>query len=329
MSKTKVGVTIPVEARANLFSPEDVERLNGMAHVIWTDSSEQLSVQAAIELLADCEIGVGSWGTPWPDEEMVNACPELRLWVHAAGSVRHMIGPHLAGKDIKIASCAPAIAENVAEITLGQLIIGLKRTLENAANNRSGRSGKPANTKALGASTIGVIGASQVGRRVIRNLKPFGPRILLYDPFVSEEEAQDLGVILYTDLAQMCGQSDAVTLHAPALPSTEKMLGAKEFQAMPDDGVFVNTARGLSVDEAALIGELEKGRLFAFLDVSSPEPAADDSPFRKLPNVIYTSHLAGGGDFKIGKQATDDIERYLKGESPMMVVTADMMDRVA
>ena len=66
MSKPKVGVTLPVGARTNLFSPEDVERLNGIANVIWTDSSEQLSVQAAIELLADCEIGVGSWGTPWP-----------------------------------------------------------------------------------------------------------------------------------------------------------------------------------------------------------------------------------------------------------------------
>ncbi|MFC1719293.1 hydroxyacid dehydrogenase [Candidatus Poribacteria bacterium] len=329
MGKKKVGVIIPTGATAGLFSPDDIDRLNDLANVVWTDSSEQLSVQEAIELLADCEIGVGSWGTPWPNEELVNACPRLKLWVHSAGSVRRMIGPHLEGRDIMIASCAPAIAENVAEITLGQLIIGLKRTLDNAAANRLGRARKPDNTKALGASTIGVIGASQVGRRVIRNLKPFGPRILLYDPFVSAEEAQELGVELYADLAEMCGQSDAVTLHAPALPSTEKMLGAKEFQAMPDDGVFVNTARGMSVDEAALIAELEKGRLFAFLDVSSPEPAADDSPFRKLPNVIYTSHLAGGADFKIGKQATDDIERFLKGESPMMVVTADMMDRVA
>lgn len=329
MSKTKVGVIIPPKSWQHLFSPEDVERLNKMADVSWTDSSSQLSVQEAAEFLTDCEIGIGSWGTPWPDAELVEACPKLRLWVHAAGSVRRMIGPHLEGRDLTIASCAPAIAENVAEITLGQLIIGLKRTIDNAVANRSGRSGKPANSKALGTSTIGVIGASQVGRRTIRNLKPFGPRILLYDPFVSAEEAQEMGVELFADLVDLCSQCNAVALHTPALPSTEKILGAAELQAMPDDGVLVNTSRGMCVDEAALIAELEKGRLFAFLDVTSPEPAADDSPLRKLPNVVLTSHIAGGADYKIGKQAVDDIEAFLNGESPLMAVTADMLDRVA
>jgi len=329
MAKTKVGVIVPKKARENLFAPADVGRLDALADVIWTDSDKQLSVQEAIELLTDCEIGVGSWGTPYPDEELVNGCPKLKLWVHAAGSVRHMFGSHLKGKNLTIASCAPAIAENVAEITLGQLIIGLKRTLENGAANRSGRAGKSGNSKCLEASTIGVVGASHVGRRVIRNLRHFAPRILLYDPYASETEAQEMGVELYTDLVELCRHSNAVTLHTPALPETEKIMGAEEFQAMPDDGIFVNTSRGMCVDEAALIAELEKGRLFAFLDVTSPEPPAEDSPFRKLPNVVYTSHLAGGADFKIGRQVADDISALLKGEKPLLAVTADMLDRIA
>ncbi|MBD3183583.1 phosphoglycerate dehydrogenase [Candidatus Poribacteria bacterium] len=329
MDKPKIGVIIPKEARERLFSPEDIERLNKIGNVKWTDSSSQLSSQEAVEFLKDYQIGVGSWGTPWPDEVVVNGCPELRLWVHAAGSVRRFFGNHLKDKDITIASCAPAIAENVAEITLGQLIIGLKRTLENAAANKKGKAGKPSNSMALASATIGVIGASQVGRRTIRNLKHFGPRILLYDPFVSKEKVEELGVELMEDLTELCRQSNAVTLHTPALPSTEKMMGADQFKAMPDDCVFVNTARGMCVDEQALIAELEKGRLFAFLDVSSPEPTPDDSPFRKLPNVIYTSHIAGGADSKIGKQAVDDIEAFINGRSPKMAVTFDMLDRIA
>ena len=79
MGKNKVGVIIPTGAVAGLFSPDDVDRLNDLADVVWTDSSEQLSIQEAIDLLADCEIGVGSWGTPWPNEELVNACPKLKL----------------------------------------------------------------------------------------------------------------------------------------------------------------------------------------------------------------------------------------------------------
>jgi len=98
---------------------------------------------------------------------------------------------------------------------------------------------------------------------------------------------------------------------------------------MPDDCVFVNTARGMCIDEQALIAELEKGRLLAFLDVSTPEPAADDSPLRKLPNVVYTSHTAGGPGENIGRQAVDDVAAFLRGEQPTCVVTEDMLDRLA
>lgn len=329
MAQTKIGVTLPVGPRQDLFAPADVERLNAMGEVRWSESTKHFSIAEAIAFLKDCEIGVGSWGTPWPNAELLDGCPALRLWVHAAGSVRHMIGSHLEGRDLIIASCAPAIAENVAEITLGQLIIGLKRTLINAAENRKGRARRPENCQTLQASAIGVVGASHVGRRVIRNLSYFGPRILLYDPYVSAEEAEALGVELYGDLVQLCADADAVTLHTPALPATEKMMGTAQFQAMKDDAVFVNTARGMCVDEDALIAELEKGRLFAFLDVSAPEPTPDDSPFRQLPNVVYTSHLAGGGDTKIGTQVADDIAAYLEGRSPLLAVTSDMLERIA
>jgi phosphoglycerate dehydrogenase-like enzyme len=329
MHPARIGVVIPTPLRAQLFAPADIARLNELGAVSWTESAQQLSVEEAIELLVDCAIGLGSWGTPSPDAQLLEGCPQLRLWVHAAGSVKRMFGPHLEGRDLLIASCGPAIAEDVAEITLGQLIIGLKRTLENAAANRAGPTPKPANGRTLAASTVGVIGASQVGRRVIRNLQPFEPRILLYDPFITDDQVRELGVERIADLLELCGESHAVTLHTPALPATEKLLGAAQFQAMRDDAVFVNTARGMCVDEEALIAELEKGRLFAFLDVSFPEPAAPDSPFRRLPNVVYTSHIAGSPDFKIGRQAVDDIAAFLQGKQPLLAVTADMLERSA
>jgi phosphoglycerate dehydrogenase-like enzyme len=164
---------------------------------------------------------------------------------------------------------------------------------------------------------------------VVRNLRPFGPRILLYDPYVKAEEAADMGVERLEDLVELCRRSDAVTLYTPALESTEKLLGAVHFQALADDAVFVNTSRGMCIDEQALIAELQKGRLLAFLDVSHPEPAADDSPLRSLPNVIYNSHLAGGRDGKIGRQAVDDIAAFLDGGEPLRAVRADMLDRLA
>ena len=329
MSKAKIGVVIEVPLRERLFSPEDVARLNGLGEVTWTDKVTKLTDEEMCDILRDCEIAVASWHDTGLTGTILEACPRLRLWEYAAGSVKHMFGPHLAGRDITIASCAPANAENVAEHTLGLLIVGLKRVLENVADNRTGRTPKPHNVRVLASSTVGLVGASQIGRRVIRMLKPFEPTVLVYDPYLSAAEAATLGVRKVDDLLSLCAASHAVSLHAPSLPATRHMFSTAQFRAMADDAVFINTARGALVDEAALVAELEKGRLFAYLDVTDPEPAPEESPLRRLPNVALTSHIAGIADRKFGRQAVDDVERFLRGEPPLMVVKADMLDRLA
>ena len=329
MGTVKIGGVIPTPLRGQIFTREDLRRLEGLGEVRWTDSAQALSMAEAVAILDGCAVGIGSWGTPWPDAELLAGCPELQLWIHAAGSVRHFFGPHLEARDLVIACCAPAIAENVAEITLAQLIIGVRHTLTNAAANRQGAARRPAASRSLFQCTVGVVGASEVGRRVIRNLRPFGPRVLLYDPFIETREVAELGAERVEDLVELCRRSDAVTLHTPALESTEKLLKAEHFQAMAADAVFINTSRGMCIDESALVAELEKGRLFAFLDVSDPEPAAAESPLRSLPNVVYNSHLAGGRDAKIGRQAVDDIAAFLAGGQPLRSVKADMLDRLA
>lgn len=329
MSKTRIGVVIHTSLRDTLFTTRDMRRLETLGEVKWTDSSDKIDEGEAIHILADCEVGIGSWGTPWPSPEVVKACPKLRLWEHVAGTVKHMFGPHLEGRNITIASCKTAIADNVAEFTVGEVIIGLRRVLENAAANRKGAAAKPDNVKVLFSSTVGVVAASEVGRRVISLLKPFGCEVLLYDPFVTKEQADKMGVELCADLPDLCRRSDAVTLHTPSTKATEKIIGKAELQAMKDDAVFVNTSRGACVDEEALIEELRKGRLSAFLDVSEPEPAAIDSPLRSLSNCVYTSHIAGVAAFNMGRQAVDDVAAFLSGGSPLCVVKKDQLDHIA
>lgn len=329
MDRPAIGIVIHTALAQRLFSPEDRARLQSLGHVTWTDSPKPISVDEAIAIVRNCDIGVGSWSTPYPDAALTPACPRLRLWVHAAGTVRHMFGPHLAGRDITIASCAPAIADNVAATTVGIALVAVKRIFENALANRRGPVSAPADSRNLWSCTVGVIGASQVGRRVMRLLRQFECPLLLYDPYVTEGEAAEMGVTLMRDLTALCAASDVVTLHAPSLPSTRHMLSATQFQAMRDGAVFINTARGACVDEAALVAECRKGRITAWLDVTDPEPAAADSPLRSLANVFLTSHLAGGADYRIGRQAVDDIEAFLRGGRPKMVVTVDMLDRVA
>lgn len=329
MPAPKVALLLPTGLRAQLFSPSDLDFLTNICELHCWEAEESPTEAEAVDILEDCVAGIGSWGTPYPSEGLMAGCPALKLWVHAAGSVKHMFGPHLQGRDFQIVSCAPAIAECVAEMVLGVLIVGLKGMLPNALANRTGPAPKPAGGRALGSSKIGILGASQVGRRVIAYLQPFGPEIWVYDPYLSPETALDLGVKLAATPQELCGRCHAISLHTPALPATFHLIGRQELQAMADDAVFVNCSRGSCVDESALIEELQKGRLFAFLDVTDPEPAAPDSPLRRLPNVVLTSHLAGGREFKIGRQVVEDVAAFLNGGSPSFVVTESMLERMA
>ena len=329
MNRTRIGVVIHTELLERLMLPEDRARLEALGEVRWTDSPRPVDEEEAIRLLRGCTVALGSWGTPGPGPALLAACPELRLWEHVAGSVKHFFGPHLAGRDLVIASCKPAIAQNVAEMALAAIILGLRRAFQNAADNRRRPAGKPPNIKVLYGAAVGVVAASEVGRRLIRLLRPLGCRILLYDPYLRPGQAREMGAEPVDDLRELCRRSDAVSLHTPLLPATEKIIGRRELQAMKDDAVFVNTSRGACVDEEALVAELEKGRLFAVLDVSHPEPAAPESPLRRLPNCFYTSHIAGPPAFNMGKQAVDDVAAFLSGGRPACVLDTDRLDRIA
>jgi phosphoglycerate dehydrogenase-like enzyme len=324
-----IGVIMPTSMQKAIFSEEARKRLEALGRVRWNETDAHLTVEEARSFLQDCEVGVGSWRTPGPRREILDGCPGLKLWVHAAGSVKGFFTDDLRGRDLIIASCAPAIAKTVAEMVLGEIIIGLRRIIPNAQQNRTERRPPVPNKLYLAAATVGVVGASQVGRTLLSLLRPFAPRVLLYDPYITKEDAASLGAEKVDSLLKLCRECDAITMHTPLTDQTRRMIGAEHFQAMKDDAVFINSSRGGCIDERALIAELEKGRLFAFLDVSDPEPADMDNPIRTLPNVIYTSHLAGGASIHIGNQVVEDVQAYLNGQKPKMAVTWDMLDRLA
>lgn len=176
--------------------------------------------------------------------------------------------------------------------------------------------------------TIGIIGASKVGRHVIRLLQSFETNIVVADPFLSEDETKLLGVTRLS-LEELVACSDVVSIHAPVLPSTRKMLQRQHFQSMKDGAIFINTARGALVDEAALVDELKTGRIFAFIDVTNPEPPAADHPFRSLPNVILTPHIAGhisNGVFRQGRSAVEQLLEYADGKTMHGEVTEAMFN---
>jgi phosphoglycerate dehydrogenase-like enzyme len=324
-----IGILIPQGLLGKLFSGQALEALKGIGTCRFNTDDDQLDETQAIELLREADIAVGSWGTPMPSQALLDACPRLRLWQHVAGSVKRYFGPHMQGRELVIASCAPAIADSVAEMTLGELIVGLRRLLSWNAFAHDQTTGTPAAKVNLFRATVGVIGASQVGRRVVKLLNAFEAKVLLYDPFLSEADATALGAELETDLVELFRKSDAVTLHTPNLPETRRMIGAAHFDALRDHGVFVNTSRGSCVDEPALVAALQERPLYAFLDVIDSDYSDSDNPLRRLPNCFLTPHIAGGPNQRMGDQAVSDIKAFLDGGEPLMPVKADQLSRLA
>jgi D-3-phosphoglycerate dehydrogenase len=141
--------------------------------------------------------------------------------------------------------------------------------------------------------TVGVVGLGKVGSRVAARLRAFETRILVYDPYVSEARARDLGATL-TDFATVLRESDVVTFHTPLTSETDNMLTARELGAMKPGVRIVNCARGGIVNEADLLAALEGGHVAgAAIDVWTEEPPRSDVLRRLIghPRVIVTPHL--------------------------------------
>jgi len=141
--------------------------------------------------------------------------------------------------------------------------------------------------------TVALLGAGMIGRAVIELLKPYALDIIVFDPFLADADAAALGVIK-VDLEDAFRRGHVVSNHLANVPATRGMLHGELFASMQPSATFINTGRGATVDEGAMIDVLRRRPdLTAVLDVTAPEPPVDTSPLYALENVILTPHIAG------------------------------------
>jgi phosphoglycerate dehydrogenase-like enzyme len=328
MAKPKVGLLVKTSLRERILSDVDLEKLQSFADVEINPNDEDFTEEEAAEFLAGKDGAFSSWRVTSLTSGILERAPDLKIWAYGAGSLKGKICEEAWEKGVVVTSVAPAIADDVAELAMGYITIGLRRVIPYMREMRANEPALKPWARSLFRRTVGVVSASQVGQRVMRLLKPYNIRLLIFDPFLSEERARELGGEL-ADLETMARECEVVTIHAPKLPETYHMWNEKHFKLMRDDAIFVNTSRGDNIDEAALIAELQKGRLFAFLDVTSPEPPVPESPLRELPNVVLTPHVAGLQSYRVGEMAVEELRRCFAGEDQLFRVTRDMLDRLA
>ena len=324
---------LPVEA---LFAPADAELLAGVCRILDSEPLQRLDDARAAELLAEADILVSGWGCPLIDARVLATAPRLRLIAHAAGTIRGLVTPAVFARGIAVTNAADANAVPVAEYTLAAILLANKRVLEFAQTyRRERRHIHPSHCAEPSVGnwqkTIGIVGASRIGRRVIELLKPFDMIVLVCDPYLSAEEAAVLGAEK-RELEALLTGSDVVSLHAPLLPETRHMLDARRLGLMRPGATLINTARGGLVDQDALIAELVSGRISAVLDVTDPDPLPADNVLYDLPNVLLTPHLAGAvGDerHRFGRLIAAEVQRFANGEPLRHAIDAASFARQA
>ena len=324
----------PVGLSKDILSPEAASILESLGTVIWNELDRNYTSDELLEMLPGAAVVITSWRSPLITEEHVAVADDLQIVGHAAGSVKTRLAPAGHERGIVLLSAADVIAESVAEYTLWAMLSGQRNLFRYEQVMKTERGWKPARPwfgQCLYAKKVGIVSASMVGRRVIALLKPFGCDVMVYDPYLSQEDARLLDVRPVT-LAELFADADIISNHAPITPETKGMITRAHFQSIRDGALFVQTARAWVLDQDALLAELQKNRFNAYLDVFEPEPLPADHPLRDLDNVFLSPHISGhtvDSRLRLVEEIARDIERFFNNEPLRLVVPYEKLKIMA
>jgi len=319
-----------------IMPAETLEVLRAFADVKLLADEGEITAEAMAESLRDADALMTCWGTPAVTPQMLDGAANLQIIAHTAGSVRPIACREILQRGIVLTQGAYQIGYAVAEHTMMFILAGLKLTWatdRQLQRTRDWHATRQSVEKLweLRGRTVGVVALSQVGEQVVPLLRTFECKVIAYDPYATVELMERLGVEA-VGLDELFDRSEIVTIHLPVTGETRGMITAELLARLPDNALVVNTSRGAVIDEQALVAELRSGRLRAALDVTDPEPPAEDSPLYGLENVLVTPHVAGNTIHtrrNQGRQAVEDVRRVLSGGRPDRQITLEMWDRMA
>ncbi|MER7271501.1 hydroxyacid dehydrogenase [Micromonospora carbonacea] len=326
-------VSVSAALRAQFFPDRVGDRLAATTDATLVDDHAALTGVDLASVLARAEVLVTSWGVPRLDAALLDRAPALRLVAHTGASVKPFVTAELFARGVTVTQAGQGMARSVAEVALTFTLALLHQTprFDHALHAGAGwhrAEQAPPRHEVLGCP-VGVVGASRTGRAYLELVRALGAEVSVCDPTLTPADAARLGARL-VGLDELLAGSRIVALHAPTLPETRHLLGARELALLPDGAGLVNTARSWLVDEAALVAELARGRIDAALDVFDEEPLPTGHPLRGLPNVLLTPHQAAGtvqGRRRQGEIVVDEIVRYASGRPLAHAVTPELLAR--
>jgi D-3-phosphoglycerate dehydrogenase len=251
------------------------------------------------------------------DAKLIEAAKKLRIIGRAGVGVDNIDITAATQRGIVVVNAPGGNTISTAEHTIA-LILAAARKIPQA--DRSVKEGKWERKKFVGVElrgkTVGVIGLGRVGYEVAKRCHALEMNVIAYDPYISEERAEKIGVKL-VDLETLLKEADVITVHVPRTKETVGLIGEKEFLLMKDGVIIVNAARGGIIDEKALVKAIESGKVYAAaLDVYEKEPPDPENPVFRLENVVTTPHIAAStreAQLNVGMIIAEDIINMHRG----------------
>ena len=277
-----------------------------------------------------------TWGMFCLNEEKIREyLPNLKAVFYAAGSVQYFARPYLKC-GVRIFSAFAANAVPVAEYTTAQIILAGKGYYQAERMYREkGFSDAHRYIEMMPGNygeKIGIIGAGMIGKMVIASLKKYKYNILVFDPFLSQEWADKMG-IKKCDLKTIFSHCLVISNHLANNEQTKGIMTYQHFNLMRPYATFINTGRGAQLLEEDLVRALQEvSTRTAVLDVTEPEPVKSGHPFYTLKNVFLTPHIAGSiGDEvgRMGQYMREEYETLAAGDNNQYEVTKEMLKTMA
>ena len=277
-----------------------------------------------------------TWGmAELSEEEIKNILPNLKAVFYAAGTVQYFARPYM-NCGVKVFSAWGANAVPVAEVAAAEIILankGFFQTVHNGSGAEWTEHDKGVPYCGNYDTNVGIIGAGMIGTLVIKKLKEYRLNTLVFDPFMTEERAAELGVEKVSGLPELFERCQVVSNHLANNPQTVNMIDKSCFNKMKPNGVFINTGRGQQVVEKDMIDTLKEcPARCAVLDVTNPEPPVQGSELYTLPNIFLTPHMAGsiGNEIqRMGEYMYDEFCAFTENKPLKYLVTEKMLETMA
>lgn len=257
------------------------------------------------------------------DAELLAGAPRLKVIANLAVGYDNVDPQMAADAGVWLTNTPGVLAETTADFAFALLMAAARQVVASDRDTRAGGWANWSPSAFLGqdvhASTLGIIGMGEIGRAMGRRASGFGMEVL-YHSRTRQPELEARYGYAFLPLSALLERSDFVSIHTLLNAETRGLLGAREFEQMKPSAILINTARGMVVDQGALIAALQDGAIGgAALDVADPEPLPLDSPLFAMPNVIITPHIASASlatRSRMAEIAAQNIIAVLDGRTP-------------